>query len=233
MTKAFLTFLGALLIVTAVTSPVFAEDKKEAEKTEEVAKKAPKEEKAAPEIKAEPSNRYAPEFCDFEATFPDTPLETRRCNKVEGKEQCYNLTSYTMVYDHMTTVDVSVTCVPSTPQKYDRYNESLINTALKGMSNRTELNDFDIQTQEREGVRHGTLIGTGKRGKQDTIYNAQLWVGQNSVMTVEAKLVGSAHTRADTVYGDILRSIHEKGQKQSNDALNKIISDVQEEPKAE
>ncbi len=160
------------------------------------------------EIIEDNSVRYAPEYCDFEITFPDDPYTSKRCPQNISK--CYNITSYTMVYDLTTTVDVSVTCIPSTPENYKRYSERVIKTALNGMVERVGITDYSINTQEREDVHHGALIGTGKYGRQNKIYNAQLWIGQNSIFTVEAKLIGRSHHEADLVFSEILKSIQKK-----------------------
>ncbi|HPF79282.1 MAG TPA: hypothetical protein PLF01_08350, partial [Alphaproteobacteria bacterium] len=114
------------------------------------------------------------------------------------------------VYDLTTTVEVSVTCVPSSPANYDRYNENVIRAALKGMVERAELKEYNINTKEDGDIRQGFLIGTGNYGRQTRIYNAQLWIGQNSVFTVEAKLTGRSHQEADTAFGDILNTIKRK-----------------------
>ncbi|MCI5059773.1 MAG: hypothetical protein MRY79_01740, partial [Alphaproteobacteria bacterium] len=111
-----------------------------------------------------------------------------------------------------TTVDITATCIPSTPEKYERYNERVIKTALRGMMNRTNILDptINIRTLEEEKVRQGSVIGSGEQGRQNKIYNAQLWVGQNSIFTMEAQLIGPTHHEADAVFGDILGSIKVK-----------------------
>lgn len=119
-----------------------------------------------------------------------------------------------MVYDLATTIDISVTCVPSSPANYNRYNKRLIKTALNGMVGRAGITEFSINTQELENMRQGSLIGSGSYGTQEKIYNAQLWVGQNSVFTVESKLIGRSHREADTVFAEILKSIKVKETKE-------------------
>ena len=153
--------------------------------------------------------RYAPPLCDFEMIFPSEPYVARRCPSNENGEQteCYPLTGYTMVYDVTTTVDITVTCVPSTPEDYSKYTAPIINTALQGMLRREAIDNPEVNTREKEGYRIGSLLGTTKRGRQSAIYNAQLWVGQNSIMTLEARLVGPTHPKADVVFGDVLSSV--------------------------
>ena len=201
--KIFLTFMLTLFLFSPVT---WAETEKEAEELQKILDEAAK--KAQQQKLEDEKNRYAPDFCDFEITFPEQPYTAKRCP--EGVGKCYDLTSYTMVYDLTTTVDVSVTCVPSSPANYKRYSERVIKAALNGMVRRVGVDQFNINTREEENMRQGSLIGAGKQGRQNKIYNAQLWVGQNSVFTVEAQLVGSSHREADTVFSDILKSMKVK-----------------------
>ncbi len=152
--------------------------------------------------------KYAPDNCDFEMIFPSEPYQTLRC--ADDNKKCTQLTSFTIVYDVTTTVEVSVTCAPSTSAKYKNFTEAVIATTLKGMVKRNKVNEHEINTREDEDIRQGSLLGATKRGKQNSIYNAQLWVGQNSVMTLEAKLIGPRHDKADNAFGEILGSVKKK-----------------------
>ena len=195
-------FIFITLLLT-LSFPVLAEEKEE-RSVEDIIEEAVEEEKPL----ADPVSRYAPEHCDFEITFPEEPYTAKRCP--QGAKKCYNMTSYSMVYNSGTTVDINVTCVPSKPNNYSRYNERVIKSALNGMVGRSQVTEFTINTEELEDIRRGSLIGETKIGNQERIYNAQLWVGQNSVMTIEAKLIGRANDEADTTFTDILNSIKQK-----------------------
>lgn len=148
---------------------------------------------------------YAPEDCDFQVTFPDTPGTARRCPP--GTNKCYAVTSYTMVFDLHTTIDVSVTCTPSTEANSERYSEKVMRTALQGMVARTGITDYNINFDDSDGIRQATLTGTGSVGRQGKIYTAQIWAGPTSVFTVQAELVGGAHPKADPLFRDILQSM--------------------------
>ena len=196
-------FLLTLLALIIFISPAFAEDAEEITIDEIVEETAEETEEVE-----DTSVRYAPKTCDFEITFPEEPYLSKRCPP--NVKKCYQITGYTMVYDMATTVDFSVTCVPSKPVNYDRYNDRAIKAVLDSMVKRAEVSEYSIDTQESNGYRQGSLIGTGKYGRQNRIYNAQLWVGQNSVMTIEAKLTGPSHPKADEVFSEILSSIQKK-----------------------
>lgn len=162
------------------------------------------------ESMAKEAGYYAPEFCDFEITFPEKPVVSRRCP--ESGTACYQLHGYRYVYSLESSIDITAHCAPSTPKNYERYTEGVIAAALKGMRNRANIDNADINTQEIEGpkVRQGSLLGTGTYGKQDHIYNAQIWVGENSILTVEAKLIGQSNTEAEENFSEILASIKVK-----------------------
>lgn len=158
----------------------------------------------------EPSSfRYAPDHCDFEITFPEEPYTSRRCP--EGPEgRCYKLSSYTMVFDMATTVDVSVTCNPLQPGEYERYDENVMRAALRGMVERNGVDHHTISFNDTGSIRQATLTGSGRIGRKEKIYTSQLWVGPASILTLEAELVGSTHHEADQIFSNILQSLHEK-----------------------
>lgn len=192
------TFVGMTTLL--LISPTFAKDKNEAPQTlNDIVNET---------ALAEGAVRYEPENCEFEMIFPSAPYTSRRCE--DGNKNCTTLTSYTMVYDVTTTIEVSVSCIPSTPEQYKSFNEKVIALALKGMVSRGNITEHEINTREEDGIRQGSLLGSAKRGLQNSLYNAQIWVGPKSVMTVESKLIGPAHDVADKVFADILVSIKKK-----------------------
>lgn len=212
-----LRLLPLLAVVLMISAPAFAQD--EAPAAPEKTAEAPAPEKAAEAPKAEEKDapkkaeaKYGPDYCDFEITFPEEPYKNKRCP--DGGAACYDIMSYTMVYDFKTTVDVSVNCAPSTPENFARYNEEAMRTALQGMAGRNNIENPNINYGEHDGIRQASLSGSGKAGKQDKIFTSQLWVGPNSVFTVQAELIGVEHDKADKSFTDILKSIKTKPGKQ-------------------
>ena len=196
----FILWIPAFAGMTVFVSTVYADEKPAEQKQEKTETKPP-----------ENPNRYAPDFCDFEVTFPEKPQLAQRCMP-NGK--CYGLQSYTMVYDLQTTVDVSVTCNPSTPKDYKRYSQPVMKAALAGMVEDKNLKTHDVRFNDYLKEKSAALTGTGVNGTQDEIYTAQIWVGQNSIFTVQAELIGAAHPVADKSFRDILASIKIKDGKQ-------------------
>ncbi len=164
------------------------------------------EQEVAPPAPENPG-RFAPDFCDFEITFPERPLTAQKC--VPGAK-CFSVNSYTMVYDLQTTVDVSVTCNPSTKEAYKQYTEGVMKAALAGMVENRNLSGHDLNVEEKDGIKSAAITGVGMTGAQEKIYSAQVWVGPHSVFTVQAELIGGAHEKADKAFRDILASIKTK-----------------------
>lgn len=181
---------GLLLI----NSPVFAQ---------EAATQAKEDVEAAADL----SGFTLKDDCDFSVIFPSEPFSTRRCGEAQGGEGCYSVTSYTQVYDMATTVNVSVSCNDITAEEFANYGEPVMRAAMRGMASRNDLDDADVSFQEKDGIRIANLSATGRTGRQDQIYVAQLWISPQSVFTVEAQLIGGTHPQADKIFGDILRSI--------------------------
>lgn len=207
MKTSLKTFLSVLAVVVLWTSAVHAEDKK----VEETPAAQPaKAEEKKPDDK---SYRFAPDFCDFEVTLPETPVTMKKC--LPGND-CFDVSSYTMVYDLQTTVDASVTCNPSTPDAYENYNQAVMKAALAGMVENKNLSSHEMRFDEskEDKIKSAAITGTGTTGRQEKIYTAQLWIGPNSVFTIQAELIGAAHEKADKSFGDILSSIKNKEGKQ-------------------
>ncbi len=154
-----------------------------------------------------PAGYYSPEFCEFEMTFPEQPITLRSC--ANGNSDCFNLQSFTYVYDMQTTLEVTAQCTKSTPESYGQYSETVIKTVLNGMVKRANVNEFELNVQEMEDqkTRQGSLLGTGRSNGQDKIYNAQIWIGQNSIMTIEGHTIGLSNEKADEAFADILASV--------------------------
>jgi hypothetical protein len=204
----------ALLAMTGIWPSYAAEGEKKVETEKTVEEKADATAAApADDGEEDKSYRFAPDFCDFEITLPEEPAVMQKCL---GDSGCFDVHSYTMVYDLQTTVDVSVTCNPSTPASFDKYNEAVMRAALAGMVENRNLETHEVRFMEdhKTKTKSAALSGAGTTGRQEKIYTAQLWIGQNSVFTIQAELVGGAHDIADKSFSDILSSIKTKKGKQ-------------------
>ena len=128
--------------------------------------------------------------------FPDEPLTSRRCEDPE-KTRCYDLVSYTQVYEMASTVNFRIICNPVDESLYDEYSAQVMEATLRAMTKRSVVDEFNSAFREEDGYKQAGLVGEGKVGSMPTIYIAQLWIGKQSVMSVEAELIGEAHNAAD------------------------------------
>lgn len=156
---------------------------------------------------------YSPDFCEFSVTFPGEPYTVQRCD-VNDEKKCYDMISYTQVYDMTTTVNFRVLCSPVDPSLYKTYSAEVMGATLKAMTDRSVIKTYDTSFREEEaGYKQAGLVGEGQSGITSTLYIAQLWIGKQSAFSMEAELVGDTHDKADKLLSDVLKSVHFSGIK--------------------
>lgn len=155
------------------------------------------------------TSTFPPE-CEFSVSFPEKPYVTHRCKGRSGQE-CYDILTYTRVFDLSNTVTVKATCNLVDPSMTSRFSEEAMKETLESMVSRKSVGQYDVNFSDRGGVRSATLFGEGVKGVNATLYVAQLWLAQSSLLTVEAELTGDANPQADMLFRDILKSIRLKG----------------------
>ena len=161
---------------------------------------------AAPAI-AEPYT-YAPDHCDFTITFPEEPYTLRRCE--DGTDECYNLISFTQVYEVKTTVNFRVICNPTDKVLYDQYDEDVMKATVRALTKQSVVDEYQTTFRAEEHYKQASLVGQGRSGKWDTLFIGQLWVGQNSVMSLEAEMIGQPFDAADKLLSEVLKSVRHK-----------------------
>lgn len=155
---------------------------------------------------AEEPSIYSPEYCEFSVTFPGEPYKTRRCE--DGDEnRCYEQISYTQVYELNTTVNIRVICNQIGSEVRSTYSGEVMEATLRAMTQDTVVKTYDTSFREEEHYKQAGLVGEGLTGRTPTIYIAQLWIGDQSALSVEAELIGEAHDKADKLFSDILKSV--------------------------
>lgn len=162
---------------------------------------------AAPAM-AEPYT-YSPEGCEFTITFPSEPLLGRKCNPDDAR-QCHEVLSFTKVFDVTATLKIDVVCNPAEPAMYERYSGDVMKTTLIAMAGRGKLDEMETGYNEHENAKMAFLLGSGKKGEQDLIYNGQLWIGKKSIFSLEADITGDYITGADEMFATILQSVNYK-----------------------
>ncbi len=201
--RYFLTLFAALLLFPYTA---WAED---AEPTEPAAEEEAVEEEVSTE------SVYSPDHCEFTIAFPDAPYTARRCED-ETKERCFDLVSYTQVYELSSTVNFRVICNPVDKSLYDDYSAQVMEATLRAMTKNSVVDEYNSDFREEDGYKQAGLAGSGKVGAMPTIYIAQLWIGKQSALSIEAELIGEAHDTADKLFSDILKSVRYSGVKKKN-----------------
>lgn len=169
--------------------------------------------------RAEEANADAgvfPSSCDFSVSFPEKPYVTHRCKGRSGTE-CYDILTYTRVFDLSNAVTVRATCNPVDPAALDQFSEDAMKATLESMVARKSIGQYDLKFSQRDGARSGTLFGEGVKGVTPTLYVAQLWLGQASLLTVEGELTGEASADSDALFTNILKSIRLKSKESGED----------------
>jgi hypothetical protein len=175
------------------------------------AKDKKKDKEPVPET---PGYHYAPPGCDFRIDFPGEPFQAKRCDP-DDSSKCNAVTSFTHVFALDATVNFNVTCNPPEKNMYDHYSGEVMKETLIALVGKGKLDKYETDFQQFPEAKQASLLGTGKSGNSEKIYIAQLWIGHQSVFTVEGELIGEQTDDADKMFADILRSIRYKDWKLS------------------
>jgi hypothetical protein len=159
---------------------------------------------------------YSPDKCEFSVTFPGDPSITHQCDD-QDKQKCYDEVSYTHVFDMEATVNFRIICNSIDPSVYKQYSAEIMAATLRAMTNKNVVKTFDTSFREENGYKQAGLVGEGKIGRMETIYIAQLWIGDHSALSVEAELLGKAEDKADKLFSDVLKSVVYVGDKKNTD----------------
>lgn len=154
---------------------------------------------------------YGPEGCEFTITFPSEPFIGRKCAP-ENPQQCHDIVSYTKVFDVTASLNLKVVCSPAEDKMYERYSGDVMKTTLIAMAGRGKLDEFETGFNDMKTFKMAYILGYGKKGEQDLIYNGQLFIGQTSVFSLEADIVGDYVDGADALFAEILQSVRLKEQ---------------------
>ncbi len=150
---------------------------------------------------------YSPDYCQFTATFPEEPYITHQCEDPENPETCFNLVTYTKVFDMASTVRFEIICNPSSAEMYEQFTPEIMENTVKAMTKDSVLETFELNTQQREKYRHTGLVGKGRQGLDDSLLITQIWISDRSIMSVEGEINGEPIPEADQLFAEILRSI--------------------------
>ena len=152
---------------------------------------------------------YSPDFCEFTISFPSEPYTSRRCENELSKDRCYDLVSYTQVYDLSSTVNFRVICNPVGDDVIKSYSEEVMKATLRAMTKKSVVSEYNTSFREEESGKYkqAGLVGEGLSGRTPTIYIAQLWIGEKSAFSLEAELIGEPDEGPDELFRNVLMSV--------------------------
>ncbi len=153
---------------------------------------------------------YSPEGCDFRMTLPSEPQRTRRCHPYM-RDNCALMDGFTKVYNMQSTINIYVTCEKTSRDTRRDYTQDVLQTLLLARPGIDDLETYQLTFEENERETVGALFGAGPSPTgyvAPMIYVAQFWVGEHSMMTIEAELIGENYDPADQAFAAILHSIH-------------------------
>lgn len=150
---------------------------------------------------------YSPEYCDFFAAFPEDPLVLSQCEDENDATTCFDLISYTKVFGLSSTVKAQLICNPATTEMYDHFTTEVMEGTVRTMTKDKVVKEINVESREEKEYRQSGMVAQGRQGLNDTLYIAQLWVAQNSIMSVELELMGEQTAAADQLFANLLRNI--------------------------
>lgn len=160
---------------------------------------------------------YAPEGCEFIITFPEEPSSARACNPEDAKD-CYMVGQFMRIYAMDSALRISSTCNRAEDGMLERYSGEVMEFTLKSMS-RNKTDDPQTGYNDLGFAKQAILLG-GRIGEDgsENVYMAQIWIGKDSVMTVEGEVTGADNPEADQLFSTIMGSIRHVSQTVEDDA---------------
>ncbi len=174
---------------------------------------------------------YSPDGCEFEITFPEEPYTVNRCHD-KMSDKCQLMSSYTRVFDLDATVNFYLTCEPTSQSRRQEFTPDLLRTSLLARPRVSRLEVYDINLKDTDEAMMSALVGAGPSpvGNDNMIYIAQIWVGDESILSLEGELIGDNTVAADQLFADILRSLRHKDWDDSTPAITDTADDTNTTP---
>lgn len=158
--------------------------------------------------------KYQSETCDFTLELPEGVEVTRQCSPLEEGEDetCVEQLRYTKTVQGNASIHIDLSCNSIGQIPYDNYNkEKMLFTAESYLlSQGNTLDDYELRYIGHENSKRVLVFGSGKSGLSDMIYFGHVWLGRNSLMSMNARIIGAGNELADNVFKSILVSLANK-----------------------
>ncbi len=160
------------------------------------------------------SKIYDSDVCDFTAEFPEEIFVNKRCvpsANGSDKEICGETVSYVKVFDNNTSLDIRISCNKIDKDTYNRFSKDEILFTFESLiRGNKDIHNYGMSYSKYMKSKRAYSLASGKSGLSPMINILYLWVGENSFMSVDAKLIGDANKEADEMFTAITTSIKNK-----------------------
>ena len=159
---------------------------------------------------------YGPESCEFQITFPEKPYIEKKCRAAQGSEksksppECAEIVSYTKAVGASASTEFRVTCQSITADERNKYNSAILEETLKKMLQDKGLEAFNTKSGDKGNYKTAATLSLTTRDGKPLIYSSQLWVGQKSMFTIEAEMLGEKNDEIEKIFADILKKTYPK-----------------------
>ena len=154
---------------------------------------------------------FGPEDCEFQITFPEKPFTEKKCGG--NPTDCTVVTTFTKAMGTTASTNFRVTCNPLDASEAEKYTPKIIEETLKKLVQSNNLIVYDLQSSKNDSYKSASAISISQRDEKALVYNAQIWVGQKSIFTIEGEMVGESNDAIQETFANILRNTYAKDRK--------------------
>lgn len=159
---------------------------------------------------------YSPDNCEFQITFPEKPFIEKKCEK--NATNCVEVVSYTKAVGTEASTHFRVTCNAIEASESAKYTTEIIEETLNQLVKSNNLVPYNSQSSDKNGYKSASTISLSERNGKPLIYNGQIWLGQTSMFTVEAEMIGHQNDEIQKTFASILKNTYPKNLKPAEEA---------------
>ncbi|PZP57176.1 MAG: hypothetical protein DI586_01345 [Micavibrio aeruginosavorus] len=146
---------------------------------------------------------YTSPNCDFTAAFPEKPFIEKKC----VADKCEEIATFVHTIDS-SAVNFRLSCHKVDPKDISLLTPDDLKKRLSALIKEAGLMPYAADAAIiKDGIKTSIAMATGRRGEQDVIYTGQMWVGKNSILTMEGEMTGPENQKINDMYGDILKDV--------------------------
>lgn len=160
---------------------------------------------------------YAPEYCDMQVTFPEKPFIETKCLNKGNTQECSDIVTFKKIAPPDSSVTFRVTCVAYPKEDLDTYTSEVVEKTLAKLLSDQGMEAFDISSDDADGLRRSTSMSVGSKDNLPYIYTGQIWIGKQSMFTLEGHMKGPKNEQIESTFADILRKTYPVGLEQNKE----------------